>query len=353
MDELTQCLRRLGMDHGGSADELRAAYEELQDVWDPQRFAHDSRLLAKARERLAEITRAYEFLQTQMAAGGVYPGREASAGDSIPVEPTIVAVPEPELETGSVHLSAGRRLPRRGWLRAAAASLLLLVGGGILWQRNRRESSTGLLGVEEAAAGVKLLFDGHSTAGWRGYGKAGFPSASWRIVKGTLQTLADGEPVDLVTAQEYENFDLQFEWQVADDGSGGVLYRVSEDLIAAGETGWEMVLRNPGRQAESAPNEAAGSLAGLLAPAPGGDRAAGEWNQGRIIVQGNHVEHWVNGISVLEYEIGGPVLQELLKQGRYKNMTRFGREAKGRIALRHAKAAIAFRNLKLRELAGP
>ncbi len=342
------------MDHGGSAEELRAAYEELQDVWDPNRFAHDARLLAKARERLAEITRAYEFLQTQVVDGGVYPGKDAVREELVPVEPTFAAPVEPELEAVPVRGETHRlRHGRVGWLLGAAAGLILLGGGAVLWLRNRTGNLTGQLKAEEAAAGVKLLFDGHSTAGWRGYGKAGFPTASWRIEKGMLQTVAEGEPVDLVTAQDYDNFDFQFEWQVAAGGSGGVLYRVSEDLITAGETGWEMALRDSGRLAESAPSETAGALAGLLAPAGGEVHAAGEWNQGRILVQGNHVEHWVNGISVLEYEIGGPVLQELLKQGRYKNMPRFGREAKGRIALRHAKAAIAFRNLKLRELANP
>jgi len=165
------------------------------------------------------------------------------------------------------------------------------------------------LSAEEKAAGFKLLFDGTSASDWRGYRQKTLP-AGWTVTDGTLGLGAgSGEPSsgDIVTKEQFGNFELRLQWRIAKDGNSGIMYRVSEEYEAPYESGPEMqVLDDAGHADGKSRLTAAGSCFGLYPVAAGIVKPAGEWNDVSIIVNGAHVEHWMNGIKVLTYELWSP-----------------------------------------------
>ncbi len=207
------------------------------------------------------------------------------------------------------------------------------------------------LSAQEKAAGWKLLFDGRTTAGWHGYNRGTVPDR-WRIVDGALTLLPGGEPrIDLVTEDEYDDFELAFEWKVAPGGNSGVLYRVVEGKAPAYATGPEyQILDNAGNRDGQRPETSAASCYGLYGPPRDLTRPAGEWNRGRILVEGNRVEHGLNGERVVTYDIGSPDWRRRVQARHFKDMPGYGKAPAGRIALQDQGLGVAYRNLKVRPL---
>lgn len=220
-------------------------------------------------------------------------------------------------------------------LRAALIALLTLAG---LACANARPAS-----------GTRRLFDGRTTAGWRGYQRADCP-AGWQVVDGALTRVA--EAGDLVTLEEYQDFDLAFEWQVAPGGNSGVMFRVTEDHEAPWETGPEFqVLDDAAHRDGLDPRTAAGANYAMHAPARDVTRPAGEWNQARLVVCGPHVEHWLNGTKIVSYELWSSDWQARVQQCKWKDRPDYGQRRRGRIALQDHGDRVAYRNLELRVLA--
>ena len=156
-------------------------------------------------------------------------------------------------------------------------------------------------GQEADEEGFVALFDGQLTDGWRGYNREDV--AGWVVDEGALHR-ASGDG-DLMSEGQYDDFELRFEWKVAAMGNSGIMYRVSEESQPAYVTGPEyQVLDNKRHQDGASPLTSAGSLYGLYATDPDAAKPAGEYNSGRIVVRGNHVEHWLNGVQVVSCEIG-------------------------------------------------
>jgi hypothetical protein len=210
------------------------------------------------------------------------------------------------------------------------------------------ESPQNMLTPEERAAGWQLLFDGKTTAGWRGYRMNSMP-AGWQVVDGAL-TRVDSAG-DIVTSNQYRNFELALEWQVAKGGNSGIFYRVSEDSEYPWRSGPEMqVLDDAVHPDGRSPLTSAGALYGLY-PAPRGVvRPAGEWNAVRIVVNGHHVEHWLNGVKVVEAELGSTDWNTSVKQSKFAKMPRYGRNDSGHISLQDHGDRVAYRNIKIRTL---
>jgi hypothetical protein len=207
-----------------------------------------------------------------------------------------------------------------------------------------------MLTPEEQRAGWRLLFDGQAATGWRQFKGDRLP-AGWQVADGALTRVAAGG--DIVTDEQFRDFELALEWKVAPGGNSGIFYRVGEaaELEWVWQTGPEMqVLDDAGHQDGARPETSAGSCYGLY-PAPRGVvRPAGEWNQVRIVVQGQHVEHWLNGRKVVEYELGGPDWQDRVRRSKFGKMPRYGREPAGHIALQDHGDWVAYRNIKIRVL---
>lgn len=203
----------------------------------------------------------------------------------------------------------------------------------------------------DEAHGMQPLFDGHSTAGWRAYRGADCPSG-WQVVDGALTRVA--EAGDIVTLEEYQDFELEFEWRVAPGANSGVMFHVSEDHDYPWETGPEYQVLDDRAHANGLdPKTSAGANYAMHAPSAGVTRPAGEWNQARILVRGPHVEHWLNGQKVVEYELWSRDWEERVAQCKWKDHPDYGRRKSGRIALQDHGDAVSFRNLKIQRLDPP
>ncbi|MBI4570008.1 MAG: DUF1080 domain-containing protein [Planctomycetes bacterium] len=204
------------------------------------------------------------------------------------------------------------------------------------------------LTAAEKRQGWKLLFDGRTTAGWRGFRKKIMPSG-WKVDEGCLTRV--GLAGDIVTEGQFENFDLRLEWKVAPGGNSGIFFRVSEDLSPCWHTGPEMQVLDNARHADGKnPLTSAGSAYALYAPAKDVAKPAGEFNRARLLVDGAHVEHWLNGEKIVAYELGGDDWLARVKNSKFASMPRFGREKQGHLALQDHGDRVAFRDVKIRVL---
>jgi hypothetical protein len=205
-----------------------------------------------------------------------------------------------------------------------------------------------MLTSQEREAGWRLIFDGQSTAGWRGYRMDSMPPG-WQVVDGAL-TRVDSAG-DIITINQYGNFELALEWQVARGGNSGIFYRVSEDGEHPWLSGLEMQVLDDAEHPDGrSPLTSAGALYGIY-PAPRGVvRPADQWNAARIVNNGNHVEHWLNGVKVVEAELGSPDWEARVRQSKFAKMPRYGRNSSGHLGLQDHGDRIAYRNIKIRAL---
>jgi hypothetical protein len=191
-----------------------------------------------------------------------------------------------------------------------------------------------------------MLFDGRSLDAWRGFRNNRVP-AGWQVVDGALTRVGEGG--DLITRDEFGDFELALEWKVAEGGNSGIMYRVTEDARATYETGPEMQVLDDARHKDGESRlTAAGSAYGLYAAPAGVVKPAGEWNAVRILVRGSHVEHWLNGVKVVEYELGSPDWKAKVEASKFKQWPGYGRAAKGHIALQDHGDRVAYRDIKIR-----
>lgn len=196
-----------------------------------------------------------------------------------------------------------------------------------------------------------VLFDGRSTDAWRGFQRQDFPADGWQIDNGSLKTVVSGDRCDLITRDRFKDFELNVEWRVSPGGNSGIFYRVTEDYPAVWQSAPEMQvlddsLHNDGKD----PRTSAGSLYGLIAPTNKVLKPVGEYNHARILVKGDQVEHWLNGIKILEYELGSDQLQNLITESKFKDFSGFAKAKEGYIALQHHGEEVWFRNITIRKL---
>jgi hypothetical protein len=204
----------------------------------------------------------------------------------------------------------------------------------------------------EREAGWRLLFDGKTTAGWRLYQGRSMPE-SWKVVDGSLVSLPgpDETKGDIVTIEEFDDFELTLEWKMAPGGNSGVIYRVTEELKYPWESGLEyQVLDNTRHEDRHNPLSSASACYALYPPSRDMTRPGGEWNRSRIVARGRHIEHWLNGEKVVEFEIGSEDWGAHVKTSKFINTRGFGRAPRGRICLQDYGFPIAFRSIKIRPL---
>lgn len=202
----------------------------------------------------------------------------------------------------------------------------------------------------EEESGWVVLFDGKSTEAFRRFRQSSFPSESWAIERGTLKSLP-GKQIDLITREQYESFELELEWKVEKEANSGIMFHVSEDEVETYMTGPEMqIVDDANTEDGQNPKTSAGSLYDLIAPTNKTCHPAGEWNQIRLVVHGNHVEHWMNGTRILEYELGSGSLEVLIANSKFKAWPRFAREKTGYIALQSHGKSVYFRKVRVRRI---
>lgn len=207
------------------------------------------------------------------------------------------------------------------------------------------------LSSKEKKDGFTLLFDGSTTTGWHTYHNT--TSVGWYVNNGALQvdTLAPKHG-DLVTDKEYTNFELRLDWKIPVGGNSGVIFSVHEDSTYAYTfyTGMEMqVLDDVNAEDNKQPNHLAGSLYDMIAPSHPA-KPAGEWNSIEIKKLDGHITLFMNGKKVVETQIGSPEWNDLIQKSKFKNWKGFAAYPTGRIALQYHGAAVAFRNIRIKEL---
>lgn len=207
---------------------------------------------------------------------------------------------------------------------------------------------------EEKKAGWRLLFDGQTTKGWRGFNKKEFPPQGWAVEDGLLHCLGrkggGAHGGDIVSVDTFSDFDFQFEWRIAPGANSGVKYFISEARKAPIGHEYQLIDDDKNPDAKNGAKRMTAALYDLLPAKDKALRPVGEFNQSRILVRGNHCEHWLNGKKVLQYELGSPELKAAIAASKFKNVPDFGTKVKGPILLQEHGDEIWFRNLKIREL---
>lgn len=238
--------------------------------------------------------------------------------------------------------------------RILAAALLLLTAPSCAAADLNRLSEA------ERSAGWRLLFDGATTAGWEEITGKPFPSNCWTIEDGSLKALprTDGFQ-DIRTRQSFRSFDFEFDWRILQDGNSGVKYRIqrvdewtNQQGRQARARGLEYQLADDSSpDAASDPRRVAASLYSLIAPAPRIPPRIGAFNHSRLLVKGHHVEHWLNGVKVVEFDLGDPAVAKLLRgdlpKGAAADTPLFESSP---ISLQNHSSPAWFRNLKIRAL---
>lgn len=213
------------------------------------------------------------------------------------------------------------------------------------------------LSAEEKAQGWKLLFNGQSLKGWHTYQSK--PSTSWMISDGVLVSKADKTPqakhADLVTDQEFANFELSLDWKIPSMGNSGIMYLVTEQYNESYESGPEYQLADDkGFGDELHDYQRTGANYAMNAPLQEAANPVGEWNHAKIILNKGHVEHWLNGKKVVEYELWTDEWKQHKEAGKWKDAPGYGAAKKGHIALQESHSSeggdITFKNIKIKML---
>jgi len=219
--------------------------------------------------------------------------------------------------------------------------------------------SAGVVASASEAANWISLFDGQSVAAWEGEKMTAFPTRSWEVVDGVLKIIPSGPKVSLYTRETFRDFELEFEWRMGYAANSGVFYSAPGRGF---QREFQLVDDEPSHHSAAFqpnfPEQCTGALWGILAPsADKRVRPIGEWNEGKLLVRGAHVEHWINGRKVLQFELGSDALAEkaaATKATTFKSRltpgTDFFQPGEVQIGLQNMAGETAFRNIRIRRL---
>jgi len=222
----------------------------------------------------------------------------------------------------------------------------------IMQEKNREKDNR--LTKKEVKAGWSLLFDGRTLNGWRTYQNK--PSTVWSVKEGTLYCrAASGDKndvrADIITVDQYENFEITIDWKIATGGNTGLLYLVSEDQKQSYHTGPEYQMIDDIGFPQKLEDWQKTAANYAMNPAPTAKPLpAGKWNTTKIVVNHGHVEHWLNGKKVVEYRLWTQEWEENKAAGKWKDTPTYGKNKRGHIALQDHGSEAWFKNIKIRQL---
>lgn len=194
----------------------------------------------------------------------------------------------------------------------------------------------------------RSLFDGRTLAGWHHFHDTG-PVKGWQVIDGALTRTGAGG--DIVTQDQFADFELELEWKISPGGNSGIFYRIDPAAEETFRSGPEMQVLDDDRHADGKSRlTSAGACYGLYASPTGHLKPVGEWNSVRIVARGPHVEHWLNGTKLLEYELWSPDWLARVSQGKFAEMPGYGRARRGHIAVQDHGDWVAYRNIRIREI---
>jgi hypothetical protein len=195
----------------------------------------------------------------------------------------------------------------------------------------------------------KSLFDGKTTAGWRNYKKQTV-GPGWTVVDGILTRSGD-DAGDIITVDKYKNFELTLDWRISEGGNSGILYRGTEDNDYIWQSAPEFQLLDNERHNDGKLEITSAGSAFAVYPAPhSATHPAGQWNSARIVANGNHIEHWMNGQKVVEYELRSDDWKARVANSKWKSVPTYGQSTEGYIGLQDHGDKVEFRNIRIRVL---
>ncbi len=228
--------------------------------------------------------------------------------------------------------------------------IIFLLFGFIITFTSIGLSQLPILTEREQAEGWQLLFDGKTTTGWKSARGEKFPEKGWEIKDGVLTVIAKQRGSDIVTIDQFTNFELQLEFKLTAGANSGIKYNVQPNT----SLGLEFQILDddlhPDAKQGVAGNRTVGSLYDLIPAENKIIKPIGEWNQARIIVNGSQVEHWLNGNKVVEYKRGTQLFRALIQKSKFKDFAQFGEHPQGHILLQDHGDAVSFRNIKIKVL---
>jgi hypothetical protein len=199
-----------------------------------------------------------------------------------------------------------------------------------------------------------LLFDGQSMEHWKGFKKNDVPAA-WQIEDGAIALAGEGGG-DILTRNEYQNFELMLDWKISEGGNSGIFFNVSEDpkFQYTFQSGPEVQIiddeRHPDAKQGKNGNRKAGTNYDLHPLAEPAAKPAGEYNTVRLVVKDGNVEQYLNGKKVVEYTLWSPEWERMVQESKFVSMPDYGRYKSGHIALQDHGDKVWFKNIKIRPL---
>jgi hypothetical protein len=216
----------------------------------------------------------------------------------------------------------------------------------------KKEQPLNTLTKKEIKEGWKLLFNGKDLTGWKYFN--GGPVTSWKVEEGIMKNSGVGSDSggDIVTLDQFKNFELVLEWKIAPKSNSGIFYHVQEGISKAiYESGPEYQLIDdagwPGKLKDS---QASGANYDMNPPVGGKVKPIDEWNLTRIVVNGPRVEHWLNGVKVVEYELWSEDWKNRKEKSKWKEVKTYGIAPSGHIGLQDHGGLTMFRNIKIKPL---
>lgn len=224
------------------------------------------------------------------------------------------------------------------------------------------------LSKSEINAGWELLFDGTTLNGWRGLGRDTVQPDHWKVENGCIRKVNNEEVLkatdkeidggDLMTIEKFDNFEISFEWKIKKDGNSGIKYNVSEEISTSyggkhSALGFEYQILDDDSEKYKGKLKPSQYTAGLYEMYKAENvkiNPIGEFNRSRILLDGKHGEHWLNGVKVLEYEFGTAEFDSLFQKSKYHVYPNFEKKRKGHLVITNHSDDSWYRNIKIRRI---
>jgi len=220
-------------------------------------------------------------------------------------------------------------------------------------------STANTLTPEEQAAGWQLLFDGTSLDQWRGYGLEKMPALGWSVKDGTIvidktpNPTPEGFGGDIITKEKFGNFEFMVDFMISDSANSGIFYFVMEEPDTPmwhNAPEFQILDNDTYANFYEVNKHSTGDNYDLQSAPEDYMKPVGEWNTARIVHKDGHVEHWLNGNKCIEYQVGAPDWEALVKKSKFKDYLNYGRTTPGHLGLQDHHYEVHFRNIKVRSL---
>jgi hypothetical protein len=216
---------------------------------------------------------------------------------------------------------------------------------------NDNQEKDNTLSKKEKKDGWVLLFDGTTMTGWRAYQNK--EQEGWSVKDGELFCKGEGvtKRADLITANQYENYELQIDWKISPKKNSGIIYMATEENGASYESGPEyQLIDDVGYPGKLSDKQLSGANYDMNPPTAKVVKPVGEFNHTKIVINKGHVEHWLNGTKVVDYQLWTPEWEQTKANSKWKDVKTYGMSKSGHIALQDHGGGIAFKNIKLKPL---